>query len=243
MSDDVSLLAAFIAGILSFISPCVLPLVPGYLSFVSGVSLDQFRTPGPNPELAGATRRVFTASLAFVVGFSIVFVILGAAASSLGKLVYSQYGVLSKVAGTLVILFGLHTMGVLRIPWLYREARVETRKPAGLLGALLVGFAFAFAWTPCIGPILGAILALASQEETVSTGMLLLAVYSAGLGIPFLATSLAVNRFFEAFKRIRKHYKTIEVGAGLLMVTIGVLILTNQFTLITRVLTPYLPTF
>lgn len=244
MSEDVSLVAAFVAGILSFISPCVLPLVPGYLSFISGVSLEELRgmPGGPTPETS-ATRRVFIASLAFVAGFSVVFVMLGATASTIGRLVYTQLDLLSKVAGVLVILFGLHTMGVFQIGWLNRQARVDTRKPAGLLGAFIVGFAFAFGWTPCIGPILGAILALAAEEGTVRHGMLLLAVYSAGLGIPFLGTSLAVNRFFAAFARIRRHYKTIEVVAGCLMVAIGLLILTNQFTLIARVLTPYLPTF
>jgi cytochrome c-type biogenesis protein len=244
MSDDVSLIAAFVAGILSFISPCVLPLVPGYLSFVSGVSLERLRDGAAQaPERAAATRKVVFASFAFVLGFTVVFVMLGATASTLGRLVYARLDLLSKIAGILVILFGLHTMGLLRIPWLYREARLDTTKPAGLVGAFVVGLAFAFGWTPCIGPILGAILALAAEEGTVRHGMLLLAVYSLGLGIPFLATSLAVNQFFAAFAKIRRHYRLIETVAGLFMVAVGVLILTNQFTLITRYLTPYLPTF
>jgi cytochrome c-type biogenesis protein len=245
MSDDVSLLAAFVAGVLSFISPCVLPLVPGYLSFISGVSLERLRDGSDTrPELAGATRRVFFASLAFVAGFTVVFVVLGAAASTLGQAVSAYKSILGKVAGVVLILFGLHTMGVLPIGLLYREARIQTdAKPVGLFGAFLVGLAFAFAWTPCIGPILGAILTLAANEDQVQQGMLLLAVYSLGLGIPFLATSLAVNRFFSAFARIRRHYKAIEVTAGLFMIAVGVLIFTDQFTWIARVLTPYLPTF
>jgi len=244
MSDDVSLIAAFVAGILSFVSPCVLPLVPGYLSFVSGVSLERLREGAAvGAERSAAARKVVLASLAFVLGFTVVFVALGATASTLGRLVYARFDLLSKIAGILVILFGLHTMGLLRIPWLYREARLETSKPAGLLGAFVVGLAFAFGWTPCIGPILGGILALAAEEGTVRHGMLLLAVYSLGLGIPFLATSLAVNQFFSVFAKIRRYYRLIEIVAGLFMVAVGVLILTNKFTLITRYLTPYLPTF
>jgi cytochrome c-type biogenesis protein len=244
MSDDVSLIAAFVAGILSFVSPCVLPLVPGYLSFVSGVSLERLREGAAvGTERSAAARKVVLASFAFVLGFTVVFVALGASASTLGKLVFSQYDLLSKIAGVLIILFGLHTMGLLKISWLYREARIDTAKPAGLAGAFVVGLAFAFGWTPCIGPILGAILALAAEEGTVRHGMLLLAVYSLGLGIPFLATSLAVNQFFSVFAKIRRHYRLIETVAGLFMVAVGVLIITNQFTLITRYLTPYLPTF
>jgi len=240
MSDDVSLIAAFFAGILSFVSPCVLPLVPGYLSFVSGVSLDKLKD-GAAPQ--GAVRRVFLASLAFVLGFSVVFVALGATASTLGRLLFERLSILEKIAGVLLILFGLHTMGLLRISYFYKEARLDTRKPVGLLGAFVVGLAFAFGWTPCIGPILGSILALAAEDGTVKRGMLLLAVYSLGLGVPFLATSLAVDRFFDAFKRIRRYYKAIEVVAGVMMIVIGVLIFTDRFSIITRALTPYLPTF
>jgi cytochrome c-type biogenesis protein len=243
MPDDVSLFAAFFASVLSFVSPCVLPLVPGYLSFVSGMSLEKLTAGGTGSE-SGASRQVFFASLAFVAGFSVVFVALGATASTVGRLLYSQLGLLNKIAGAIVIIFGLHTMGVLRIPFLYREARIDTKtKPAGLFGAFVVGLAFAFGWTPCIGPILGAILALAAEEGTVHHGMLLLLVYSLGLGIPFLVTSLAVNQFFSALKRVRRYYHAIELVAGGLMVVIGVLIMTNRFSVITRALTPYLPTF
>jgi cytochrome c-type biogenesis protein len=244
MSDDVTLVTAFVAGVLSFVSPCVLPLVPGYLSFISGVSLEQLREGAAAPAASqDGARRVFIASLAFVLGFTVVFVILGAAASSVGQAISAHKSILGKIAGVVLIVFGLHTMGVLRIGWLYREARIETRKPAGLLGAFVVGLAFAFAWTPCIGPILGAILTLAANEDSVQRGMLMLATYSLGLGIPFLGTSLAVNGFFKAFARIRRHYKAIEIAAGLFMIAVGVLIFTDQFTWIARVLTPYLPTF
>jgi cytochrome c-type biogenesis protein len=243
---DVSLIAAFGAGVLSFISPCVLPLVPGYLSFISGVSLDQMRTApagsAPVPGIAGG--QVFLASLAFVCGFSVVFIALGATASTIGTALLERLSLLGKIAGILLILFGLHTMGLLKIRWLYAEKRFQSSsKPAGLFGAFVVGLAFAFGWTPCIGPILATILALAADEGTLQRGILLLAVYSLGLGIPFLATSLAVNKFFAAFARIRPHYKLIETTAGLLMVIVGVLIFTNRFTIIVQALEPYLPTF
>jgi cytochrome c-type biogenesis protein len=249
VTPDVSLIAAFVAGVLSFISPCVLPLVPGYLSFISGVSLDSMRSgsaasAAAPPASPAAGRQVFFASLAFVCGFSVVFISLGAAASTIGAVLMERLTLMGKIAGVLLIVFGLHTMGLLKISWLYKEKRIQTStKPAGLAGAFVVGLAFAFGWTPCIGPILGTILALAADEGTLQRGVILLAVYSLGLGVPFLLTSLMVNQFFKAFAKIRRHYRLIEVTAGVLMVTVGVLIFTNRFTVITQYLTPYLPTF
>jgi len=242
--ENVSLFAAFVAGVLSFISPCVLPLVPGYLSFISGVSLDEMRdTTGTEASRAGR-RRVFTTSLAFVLGFSLVFIGLGASASAVGQFLMNQLSLIGKVAGVIIIIFGLHLMGVFQVSWLYKEKRFHAeRKPAGPLGAFFVGIAFAFGWTPCIGPILAAILAVAASKETIREGVVLLAVYSAGLGIPFLVTSLGVNQFFAAFSKIRRYYKAIEVVSGALLVVIGALIFTNRFTLIAQYLTPYLPTF
>jgi cytochrome c-type biogenesis protein len=238
---DVSLIAAFAGGFLSFISPCVLPLIPGYLSFVSGVSMEELRS----GEASAASRwQVLSASLAFVAGFSLVFIALGASASAIGEFLMSRLPLLGKIAGVLIIIFGLHTMGVFRLRFLETEKRVHAqRKPAGLIGSLLVGVAFAFGWTPCIGPILGGILAIAGSKQTVGEGVTLLAVYSAGLGIPFLLTSLAVNQFFQATARIRRYYHTIEVASGVLLVGIGVLIFTNQFTVIARYLEPYLPKY
>jgi cytochrome c-type biogenesis protein len=245
--------AAFVAGVLSFISPCVLPLIPGYLSFISGVTLDEMQGVPVQAGAGGAVavaappatrRRVIITSLFFILGFSLVFVSLGATASALGQFLMDRLRILGKIAGVLIIVFGLHTMGVLRIGWLYSEKRVQMgRKPAGPLGALLVGIAFAFGWTPCIGPILAGILTIAAGQETIAQGVQLLAVYSAGLGIPFLLTSLAINRFFAAFARIRRHYHLIEFVSGALLVAIGVLIFTDRFTIIARWLTPYLPTF
>jgi cytochrome c-type biogenesis protein len=243
--QEVTLLAAFVAGVLSFISPCVLPLIPGYLSFVSGVTLDEMRGTG-----AGATaspdvrRRAVIMSVAFVIGFSLVFISLGASATAIGTLLMEHLSLLGKIAGVVIILFGLHMMGVLKIGMLYSEKRMQTSgKPAGFFGAMLVGIAFAFGWTPCIGPILAAILAVAATQESVGEGVRLLAVYSAGLGVPFIATSLAINKFFAASARIRKHYHTIEVTSGVLLVVVGVLIFTNRFTVIAQLLTPYFPTF
>ena len=254
MEENVTLLAAFGAGLLSFISPCVLPLVPGYLSYISGLSLDDLRgspavAGGPGVGVAvapsaAARRQVVRSSLAFILGFSIVFISLGAAASAIGRFLLSQQEIFSRIAGAIVIIFGLHTMGVLRIEWLYQEKRVHTtRKPAGLVGAMLIGIAFAFGWTPCIGPILGGILTLAGTQETVGEGVRLLSVYSLGLGVPFLATALMINRFFTAMARIRRHYHTIEIVSGALLVVIGLLIFTNKFTVIAQWLTPYLPVY
>lgn len=241
MSNEVTLIAAFVAGFLSFISPCVLPLIPGYVSFVSGVSLEDMRG---DAAVSSARRHVMVTSLFFVLGFSLVFVALGATASVVGQFIFRQQPILAKIAGVLLIIFGLHTMGVFRIALLESEKRMQAnRKPAGALGAMLVGIAFAFGWSPCIGPILGGILALAASKETVWEGIELLAVYSVGLGIPFLLTSVAINQFFAVTKRIRKHYHAIEVVSGSLLVVIGVLIFTNQFTIIVRYLQPYLPSY
>jgi len=251
MEENVTLLAAFGAGLLSFISPCVLPLIPGYLSYVSGLSLDDLRggaaaSAGPTAAatIPGARRRVVIASLAFILGFSIVFISLGASASLIGQFLMARLTLLGKIAGAIIIVFGLHTMGVLRIEWLYQEKRVQSnRRPAGFIGATLVGIAFAFGWTPCIGPILAGILAVAAAQDTVGDGVRLLSAYSFGLGVPFFATALAINRFFAVFARIRRYYHAIEIVSGALLVIIGVLIFTNRFTIIAQWLTPYLPVY
>lgn len=256
MEENVSLIAAFGAGLLSFISPCVLPLVPGYVSYISGVSLDQMR--GPDSAVAAGAggaavavavgtpphvrRRILLSSLAFILGFSLVFISLGAVASAVGEFLRQHLAVFMRIAGAVIIVFGLHTMGILRIEWLYQEKRVHTtRKPAGLFGAMVVGVAFAFGWTPCIGPILTGILAFAASQETVGHGVRLLAVYSLGLGVPFFATALAMDRFMLAMGRIRKHYRKVELASGILLIVIGLLIFTNKFTVIAQWLTPYLP--
>lgn len=245
MIENVTLLAAFGAGLLSFVSPCVLPLIPGYLSYISGLSLDEMRGAGTVAVPTHAVRsQVMLSSLAFILGFSLVFITLGASASAIGQLLMSRLSILGRIAGVIIILFGLHTMGLLRIEWLYQEKRVQTtRRPVGFFGAMLVGIAFAFGWTPCIGPILAGILAIAAAQNTIGHGVRLLAAYSLGLAVPFFATALAINRFFSAFARIRKHYHVIELASGALLVAIGVLIFTNQFTIIARTLQPYLPVY
>ena len=251
MEENVTLLAAFGAGLLSFISPCVLPLIPGYLSYISGTSLDEMRgTPGAGGAAvaviasAETRRRVLLSSLAFVVGFSLVFVMLGASASFIGQFVTSRLTLLGRIAGAVIIIFGLHTMGVLRIEWLYQEKRVQTTtRPVGFVGAVLVGMAFAFGWTPCLGPILAGILAVAATQNTVGQGVRLLLAYSLGLGVPFFATALAINRFFVAFAKIRRYYHAIEVTSGALLIVIGLLIFTNKFTVIAQFLSPYLPVY
>jgi cytochrome c-type biogenesis protein len=246
MEENVTLLAAFGAGLLSFVSPCVLPLIPGYLSYVSGLSLDEMRGTGTaaNLDRADTRRRVLVASLAFILGFSLVFISLGATATTIGQFLLQRLPLFGRIAGVVIIIFGLHTMGVLRIEWLYQEKRVQSqRKPAGFLGAMLVGIAFAFGWTPCIGPILAGIFAIAASSDTVGEGVRLLATYSLGLAVPFFATALAINRFFGAMAKIRRHYHKIELVSGALLVAIGLLIFTNKFTVLAQLLQPYLPVY
>lgn len=239
MSSSVSLAAAWFAGLLSFISPCVLPIVPGYLSFISGVNVAQFREGGAPRDLV---RRVALTSLSFVLGFSTVFVALGAAATYVGFLLQQHKRTLGMVGGVIIIVLGLHTAGVIRIPWLLAERRASVRsRHLGLFGAYVVGLAFAFGWTPCIGPILGAILLYASQQETVGQGVVLLAAYSAGLGIPFLLSALAVNWFFKAWGRLRSSMRAVEVASGGLLVAVGLLLVTDRLTLIARYFTKLFP--
>jgi len=230
MTEPISLVTAFLAGVISFVSPCVLPIVPGYLSFISGINVARLKE-GGTP--AGLARRVGITSLAFVLGFSTVFVALGAAATLVGYYLQEYKRELGVVGGIVIIVLGLHTAGVFRIKWLLYEKRAEVKtRPLGLLGAYVVGLAFAFGWTPCIGPILGAILLYASQQETVGQGVVLLSAYSAGLGLPFVASGLAVNGFFAAFGRLRAHMRAVEYVAGALLVGVGVLLVTDRLTVL-----------
>jgi cytochrome c-type biogenesis protein len=229
MSGQLGIPIAFVAGVVSFLSPCVLPLVPGYVSMLSGATIEELKS-GPGAALVG---RIFRNSLAFIAGFSIVFVALGASASWVGKFLLAQKTVFSIVAGIIIIIFGLHLTGLVKIPLLYREARLDTGAPRrGLRGAFLLGFAFAFGWTPCIGPILAAILALAAQRETLFQGMFLLAVYSAGLAIPFLLTSLGLSQFLKLYGGFRKYLNVVEVASGVLLVALGVLMAFNKLGVI-----------
>ena len=238
---ELNVLVAVAAGLLSFLSPCVLPLLPSYLSFIAGISFEELQGTVANPR---TRRALFVNSVLFVGGFSLVFSALGAGATLAGQVLFQYQVLIRRVGGALVVLMGLYVAGWLRIPFLMREWRAElTNRPAGYLGAVLTGITFAAGWTPCIGPILAGILAVAGAQETVAEGVKLLAVYSLGLGVPFLLTALAVDSFFSAFARIRRYYKWVEIASGVLLVAIGVLIFTNRFTIIAQWLTPYLPTF
>ena len=226
---DVSYAGAFGAGILSFLSPCVLPLVPPYLCFLGGVTLDQVA--GDGEADPGLQRRVFLAALAFVFGFSTVFVALGATASAVGQLIADHAELLAQIAGVVIIVLGVHFIGWVRIPLLYREARYHSEsRPAGLLGAYIIGLAFAFGWTPCVGPVLAAILMVAGSESEIAYGTSLLGVYSAGLGLPFLAAAFAVRPFMAFMSRIKRHMLTVERVIGGLLVATGVMFLTGSIS-------------
>jgi cytochrome c-type biogenesis protein len=224
MAADVSIPAALIAGLISFLSPCVLPLVPPYLIYLSGLSLERFADAEPEPAVR---RNTVFGALLFVLGFSTIFVALGASASAIGGLIRIYADVFAKVAGVAIIVMGLHFLGVFRLGWLTRQKRIEVAKPVGLWGAYVMGLAFAFGWTPCIGPILAAILSVAASEATVAKGAGLLAVYSLGLGIPFLLAAFAVEPFAAFLARFRKHLATVEKAMGALLVLTGVAFLTG----------------
>jgi len=228
MHTDVSYLAALVAGLVSFLSPCVLPLVPPYLVYLAGTSLERFEAHEPERRVK---RETVIAAMLFVLGFSTVFVALGASASVIGTLIRAYSEPLAIVAGILIIIMGLHFLGVTPIAWLYRQKRVEVTEPAGLWGAYLMGLAFAFGWTPCIGPILAAILAVAASEQTVSKGASLLAVYSLGLGIPFVAAALAVEPFAAFLARFKRHMHRVEQVMGGLLVLTGIAFLTGSINL------------
>ena len=221
---DVTFLAALIAGLVSFLSPCVLPLVPPYLIFLAGTSLERFADQEPEPRVR---RETVLAAALFVAGFATVFVVLGASASVIGSLIRAYSEPLSIVAGVIIIVMGLHFLGLTPIAWLHHQKRLDVAKPVGLWGAYAMGLAFAFGWTPCIGPILAAILSVAAAEATVTKGALLLAVYSAGLGIPFLLAALMIEQFSSLFARMKRHLATVERTMGVLMVLTGIGFLTG----------------
>ncbi len=228
---EVTYIGALIAGLISFLSPCVLPLVPPYICFLGGTTMEQLA--GEDEMPASVYWRVVLASVLFVLGFTSVFVSLGATATAVGQLVAENLGILAKIAGVVIILLGLHFLGLVKIPLLYREARyhAETR-PASLVGAYIIGVAFAFGWTPCVGPVLAAILFVAAGEETVWHGVSLLFVYSLGLGIPFVAAALAIRPFMGFMQRFRQHLGTVEKVMGGLLVVTGVMFITGSMNTI-----------
>lgn len=228
---NVTYVGAMIAGLLSFLSPCVLPLVPPYLCFLGGTTFDQIAGEDETPSHVYKT--VVLSAVAFVLGFTTVFVLLGATATAAGQLLAANLPLLSKIAGVIIVIAGLHFLGVVHLPILHREARYHAdARPAGLIGAYIIGLAFAFGWTPCIGPVLAAILAMAAGEDSVSKGVSLLLVYSLGLGIPFIAAAVAVKPFLNTMQRFKKHLALIEKLLGAFLVLTGILFLTNSMTLI-----------
>jgi cytochrome c-type biogenesis protein len=224
---DVSIPAALIAGLVSFLSPCVLPLVPPYLVYLTGATIEHVAHDENTQE---SRRAVMMAASMFVLGFATVFVALGASASLIGGLVRAWSAQLSIIAGIVIIVMGLHFLGLTRIGILMREGRMSMPKPVGLWGAYVMGLAFAFGWTPCIGPILAAILSIAAAEATVTRGAGLLAIYSAGLGIPFLLAAFAVKQFSSLFMRMKRHLRNVERVMGVLMVITGIGFLTGAVT-------------
>jgi cytochrome c-type biogenesis protein len=217
-------LVATVAGVLSFLSPCVLPIVPPYLAFMAGASLDEI-------DRDGADARVARTALFFVLGLSTVFLILGLAASAFGSLFLQYQREMAILAGLVIVAFGLHFLGILRIPLLYREARFEARTEGGsAFGAYVLGLAFAFGWTPCIGPVLGTILALAAQDGSVGRGMALMGFYAAGLGLPFLLAGVFLRRAMGLMTRLKRHMPAIERAMGVLLVGVGITLLTGWFT-------------
>jgi cytochrome c-type biogenesis protein len=241
--SNISLFGALGAGLLSFLSPCILPLVPPYLCFLAGVSLDELTS----PEQGRATRpnwHVVAMSVAFVLGFATVFVALGASASLIGKAVTQYFDTLGIVAGVVIVILGLHFLGVFRIGLLFREARFQSvRKPAGYLGSYIVGLAFAFGWTPCVGPVLAAILMVAGVEGSAGRGALLLGVYAFGIGIPFLLAALFAGRFVRLMGRLRGHMELVEKVIGGALVLTGVLFLTGAMPRIAGWLLQAFPAF
>jgi cytochrome c-type biogenesis protein len=227
-SQDISLLIAFSAGFLSFVSPCVLPLIPSYLTYITGISFKELMDAETRTKLRWATT---FHSVLFIAGFSTIFILMGASASYLGKiLIRYQYWIM-KGGGVLIIILGIHFIGVINLPFLQMERRFELReKPLGYVGSFLVGIVFAAGWTPCIGPILSTILVYASASQSFTTGIILLATYSMGLGIPFFLSSLAFNSFLSAFGRIKKYMRLITIVSGIFLIGIGILLLTDTFS-------------
>ncbi|MBS1851897.1 MAG: cytochrome c biogenesis protein CcdA [Acidobacteria bacterium] len=225
-------LAAFLAGLVSFLSPCVLPLVPGYVSLISGAGVEQLKA-----QESSLFRKVMLNSIAFIAGFSLVFITLGAISTEVGQLLARYKSTLAQIAGVVIILFGLHLTGIFKIKALYTDARLHSVKGGSTaLGAFVIGFAFAFGWTPCVGPILAVILGLAATQDSVGKGIFLLAIYSLGLAVPFLLTSLGIERFLKFYSRFRSHMHALEVGSGALLIALGILLVLGRFTLISNYL-------
>ncbi len=233
-APHISLFIAFAAGLLSFVSPCVLPLVPSYITYITGLTLEELTT---RTERKGVRAIIIANSLLFIAGFSIVFIAFGASASLVGQLLVTYQDFIRKLGGVLIVVFGLYIMGILKIKFLMAEKRMHLKsRPAGYVGSVLVGVAFAAGWTPCVGPILGTILVYASTTDSMLTGVELLSSYSLGIGLPLFITALAVDSFLNYFKKVRAYMYGISVASGIFLVLVGVMIYTNSLTLLTGVL-------
>jgi cytochrome c-type biogenesis protein len=225
-------IAAFLAGLISFLSPCVLPLVPGYVSLISGTGVEELKS-----QEARVLPKLMLNSAAFTLGFSVVFITLGAISTEVGQLLARYKSLLAQVAGVVIILFGLHLTGLLRIDVLYADKRLHNVKGgSSTLGAFAIGFAFAFGWTPCVGPILAVILGFAAAQDSLIKGVVLLAIYSLGLAVPFLLTSLGIERFLKFYVRFRVHMHAVEVASGGLLIALGVPLVLGRFTMISKYL-------
>jgi len=225
-SGNITFIGAFVAGLLSFLSPCVLPLIPSYITYITGFSFAELNDAHPSHKVR---RQTITHSLLFIAGFTFVFVLLGASATYLGSFMHENVDVFRKIGGVLIVLFGIHLTGLVPIHLLLGEKRVNIhRKPVGYIGSFLVGLAFAAGWTPCIGPILASILIVASGEDTVMRGIALLLVYSMGLAIPFFLSSLALNHFIVLFNRFKKSLRIYEIITGIFLILMGIVIFTNS---------------
>jgi cytochrome c-type biogenesis protein len=233
-SPDISLFIAFAAGLLSFVSPCVLPLVPSYVTYITGLTLEELTSESQRARVRGT---IILNSLLFIGGFSAVFIAFGASASLAGQLLLTYQDFIRKLGGVVIVGFGLYVMGVLKLKFLMAEKRIHfTSRPAGYIGSFLVGVAFAAGWTPCVGPILGTILLYASTTDSMLTGVKLLTSYSIGIGLPLFVTALAIDSFLNYFKRIQRYMYAISVASGAFLVLVGLMIYTNSLTLLTSVL-------
>ncbi|MGB9698203.1 MAG: cytochrome c biogenesis CcdA family protein [Thermodesulfobacteriota bacterium] len=240
-SQDLSFFLAFLAGLISFLSPCVLPLLPSYLAFITGLSFEELIRQDSSKKMRQV---ILTHSLLFILGFSILFTLMGASATLLGQFLATYRDMIRLGGGVLIILLGLFISGIIPLDFLQREKRWHWQhKPLGYLGTFLVGVTFAAGWTPCVGPILSAILLYASTAENISTGIILLLIYSLGLAIPFLISSLALNSFLNAFQRGRRFIGILTKVGGILLISIGILLLTNSFDLLNEFLSRWFPGF
>lgn len=234
-TQEISFSIAFMAGFLSFVSPCVLPLVPGYVSYITGLSVEELADPSKSGNIRWITLKN---SLLFILGFSIVFISFGASATLVGNIFLTHQEIIRKIGGVLIIVFGLYLIGALKIPWLMTTKKYQFKnRPAGAVGTILIGVAFAAAWTPCVGPILGAILLYASTADSMLNGIQLLSVYSIGLAVPLLVSALGFNAFLSSIKRLQKYMWVVSLVSGILLIFIGILIFTDSFRIMNAWLT------